>query len=302
MKHGTHFITIGTFDGIHTGHRFLFGRLETLAAQYRLKPLVLYFPLPPKTLLSPQPEMTVLSSPEEKRLLLRKTGTPGKVLDFNELRTLSAQQFFKLLLTRYQMGGLLVGPDFAFGKNRCGSIDFLRQACKKAQIPFHIVPFYHVGPAKISSSLIRKTLAGGDIAASNAFLGRPYEVTGKVVKGKQLGRKLGFPTANLDTGIYKILPLGVFAVKVRVGRRYYDGFCNIGFRPTVNSIDDKLPLVEVNIFDFKQSIYGRKITIWFAEKLRDETKFDGLDALVQRLKADRMQARQILRHFVFKPS
>lgn len=301
MKHGTYFITIGTFDGVHTGHRFLFGRLETLAAQYRLKPLVLYFPLPPKTLLSNHPEMTVLSSPEEKRVLLRQSGTPCQALDFNLLRTLSAQQFFNRLLTHYKMGGLLVGPDFAFGKNRSGSVEFLRQACKKAQIPFHVAPFYHVGTEKISSSLIRKTLAGGDIAGSHAFLGRPYAVTGLVIKGKQLGRKLGFPTANLDTGIYKVLPLGVFAVKVRVGRRYYDGFCNIGFRPTVNSINDKLPLVEVNIFDFKQSIYGRKITIWFARKLRDETKFDGLDALVARLKADRTQARQILRHFVFKP-
>ena len=289
-------ITIGTFDGVHIGHRFLLNQLEILAAQYQLKPLALYFPLPPKTLLSPIPEMTVLTLPDEKKRLLRALGTPAKPLDFKECRRMSAKSFFnEILLNQYNMGGLLIGADFALGKNRQAGAEWLRNKCAKLNLPFDIVRFYKTGTQKISSSLIRKTLASGDIERANLLLGHPYEVTGQVVKGKQLGRTLGFPTANLDTGLYKILPLGVFAVKVRVGKDIYDGFCNIGFRPTVNSIDGKLPLVEVHIFDFDADIYGRKITIWFVDKLRDETKFTSLPALVSQLKQDRREAKKILK-------
>lgn len=298
MKKRKNFITVGTFDGVHSGHRFLFNNLDRLAARHLQNPLVLYFPLPPKTLLSPVPEMTVLSIPLEKKHLLKQTGMPAASLDFDFCRNLSPENFFtEILLKKYNMGGFLAGPDFAFGKDRQGGLAFLRKACEEQQIPFETAPFYLDDGEKISSSLIRKTLALGEIPQANALLGRPYELSGKVIKGHQLGRKLGFPTANLDTGIYKILPLGVFAVKVRVGTKFYNGFCNIGFRPTVNTIHEKLPLVEVNIFDFNQSIYGRKITIWFVEKLRNETKFNGLDSLVKQLQKDRSQAKEVLKRF-----
>ena len=299
MKKAKNLITVGTFDGLHAGHRALFGKLEMMAARHRLKPLALYFPLPPKTLLAEHPEMTVLTLPDEKKFLLKKEAVPARALDFAACRNLSPEQFFDILRTQYDMGGLLAGPDFAFGKDRRGGIDFLREQCEKYGLPFDVAEFSVAGGEKISSSLIRKLLAQGDITLANALLGRPYELTGRVIKGHQLGRKLGFPTANLDTGIYKILPLGVFAVKVRVGRKIYDGFCNIGFRPTVNPIHAKLPLVEVNIFDFKQSIYGRKITIWFVQKLRNEMKFSGLDNLVAQLKSDREDARAALKDFTF---
>ena len=291
-----HFITIGTFDGVHAGHRFLFNRLNVLAAHHLQAPLVLYFPLPPKTLLSPRPEMTVLTTPDEKRPLLQQASAAKVIaLDFEKIHNQTPQEFFNELLTRYQMGGLLIGKDFAFGKDRQGSAEFLRTECLKRNIPFEVLDFLSCKEQKISSSLIRKTLAAGDIAQANAFLGRPYEVTGTVIVGNKLGRTLGFPTANLDTGIYKILPLGVFAVKVAVEGKMYQGFCNIGFRPTVNTIQSSIPLVEVNIFDFNQDIYGKQITVYFYDKLRDETKFNGLDALVTQLKKDRTEARCILR-------
>ena len=292
------YITIGTFDGVHAGHRFLLNELEMQAAKARLKPLVLYFPLPPKTLLGDKPEMTVLTLPDEKKRYFRELGTHTQALDFTTCRKMSAEKFFKdILLKQFDMGGLIVGADFALGKDRQAGADWLRARCEAEKIPFETARFYKTGTQKISSSLIRKTLASGDIEGANLLLGRPYEVTGKVVKGKQLGRTLGFPTANLDTGLYKILPLGVFAVKVRVGEKLYDGFCNIGFRPTVNSIDGSLPLVEVHIFDFDADIYGQHITIWFAGKLRDETKFDTLPALVAQLKQDRKDAKKILKKF-----
>lgn len=289
------FITIGTFDGVHLGHQHLFNTLETRAALHRQRAQVLYFPLPPKTLLSTQPEMTVLTLPEEKKSLFKKLGMRAETLDFRKIRSLSPQQFFNRLTNRYDLGGLLIGADFAFGNNREGSAVFLREACAAQNIPFEVLPFYKEGHEKISSSLVRKILAQGDIPHANTLLGRPYELTGRVITGHKLGRKLGYPTANLDTGIYKILPLGVFAVKVRVGTKIYNGFCNIGFRPTVNTLDTLLPLVEVHIFDFKQSIYGRKITVWFYQKLRDEMKFDGLESLKNRLWQDKQTASHILK-------
>ncbi len=289
-------ITIGTFDGIHLGHQHLFNLLETRAVRHQLKPLVLYFPLPPKTLLSPRPEMSVLTGPEEKKKLFKKMGLRAQALDFMKVRSLSPQQFFNRLVSHFSCAGLLIGADFAFGKNREGSAVFLREVCAQKNIPFEVAPFYKEEFEKISSSLIRKILAQGNIPRANALLGRPYELTGTVIPGYKLGRKLGYPTANLDTGIYKILPLGVFAVKVRVGTKIYDGFCNIGFRPTINTLDSLLPLVEVHIFDFKQSIYGRKITVWFLQKLRDETKFDSLEALKTQLAKDKQQARFLLQN------
>ena len=293
------FITIGTFDGVHRGHQHLFNLLETRAVLHRAKPLALYFPLPPKTLQTAHPEMTVLSLPDEKKRLFKDLGLRAETLDFSRVRSLSAQQFFNRLLNHFDCGGLLIGADFAFGKNREGSAVFLREACSQKNIPFEVAPFFTEDHEKISSSLIRKVLAQGDIPHANALLGRPYELSGRVITGHKLGRKLGYPTANLETGIYKILPLGVFAVKVRVGTKMYDGFCNIGFRPTVNTISTLLPLVEVHIFNFKQSIYGRKITIWFYHKLRHETKFDGLEALKAQLAQDKQQARALLKSVTF---
>ena len=293
------FITIGTFDGAHRGHQHLFNLLEARAALHQAKPFVLYFPLPPKTLQTPHPEMTVLTLPDEKKNLFKSMGLSAEALDFSKVRSLSPQQFFNRLLNHFNCGGILIGADFAFGKNREGSAVFLREACEQKNIPFEVAPFYTEGYEKISSSLIRKTLAQGDIPHANALLGRPYELTGRVITGHKLGRKLGYPTANLDTGIYKILPLGVFAVKVRVGTKIYDGFCNIGFRPTVNTLNTLLPLVEVHIFNFKQSIYGRKITVWFYQKLRNETKFDGLEELKAQLAQDKQQAADILKFVVF---
>ena len=288
-------ITLGTFDGVHTGHQYLFACLDRFAVKHLLCPKVLYFPLPPRTLLAERPEMTVLTLPHEKKQLLKQCGVQTTPLDFSRCRSLSPLAFWKQLKEKYRLGGLLIGPDFAFGKDRSGSVDFLKEQCKKENIPCEIVSFYQTGHEKISSSLIRKTLAKGDIPATTALLGRRYELTGTVVKGYKLGRKLGFPTANLDTGVYKILPLGVFAVKVRVGRNMYNGFCNIGFRPTVNTVNTLLPLVEVHIFDFNKSIYGRKVTVWFVEKLRNEMKFNSLDELKKQLHDDRTYSKQLLK-------
>lgn len=296
MKKVTHFITIGTFDGVHLGHRALFNRLEQLAVLHQLKPLVLYFSYPPKTLLSDSPAMTVLSTPPEKKELLKNclAGTKCEELNFQLYREYTPEHFFKkVLLEKYRCGGILAGPDFAFGKNRQGTGEWLQQKCSQVNIPFEIFPFYDgAAGSKISSSLIRKTLAEGNIQTANALLGRPYTAEGRVIAGHKLGRKLGFPTANLDINFYKLLPLGVYAVDVQLGHRTYRGVCNIGFRPTVNPITSIIPLTEVHILDFNQSIYGRRLKISFRHKIRGEMKFDSLDALKAQLAQDKQAARR----------
>lgn len=290
-------IAVGTFDGVHLGHRRLFSRLEQLAVQYRLRPQVLYFPYPPKTLLSPRPEMSVLSTPPEKKALLKSClDVTAQELNFQMYREYTPERFFKkVLLEKYRCSGILAGPDFAFGKNRQGDGAFLQDKCAQLGLPCEIMPFYDAPDGtKISSSLIRKTLAAGDIETANTLLGRRYSLEGRVVSGQRLGRKLGFPTANLDINFYKLLPLGVYAVKVRVGRKYYRGICNIGYRPTVNTIHSVIPLVEVHILDFKRSIYGQRIEVYFYDKIRGETKFDGLEALKAQLMRDKEAARKII--------
>ena len=290
-----YFITVGTFDGVHLGHQALFARLEQAALRRQLKPLVLCFPYPAKTLLSPTPAMTVLSTPPEKKVLLKSClAAKWEELNFQMYREYTPEQFFKkVLLAKYRCGGILAGPDFLFGKNQAGNDAWLQAKCAQANIPFEMIPFYN-GPhgEKISSALIRKTLAAGDILTANAMLGRPYSIEGRVVRGQQLGRKLGFPTANLDLNFYKLVPLGVYAVRVRVGRKWYKGICNIGYRPTVNTLSS--PLTEVHILDFNQSIYGRRIEVVFVDKIRGEQKFDSLDQLKAQLAQDKKTARKLI--------
>lgn len=298
MPKPKYFITIGTFDGVHIGHRMLFNRLEQLAVQHQLKPLVLYFPYPPKTLLSQTPAMTVLSAPPEKEALLKSCMPKSALekLNFQIYREYSPEQFFKkVLLEKYQCGGILAGPDFAFGKNRKGDVKFLQQKCAQYNIPFELFPFYDAAGMKISSSAIRKQLAAGDIFTATKLLGTPYSAQGRVIAGKRLGRKLGFPTANLDINFYKLLPLGVYAVKVRLGKKWYRGVCNIGYRPTVNPIDSIVPLTEVHILDFHQSIYGRRLQIYFVDKIRSEVKFDSLPLLQAQLAHDKQMACKLIR-------
>lgn len=298
MKKAKYFLTVGTFDGMHLGHRALFTRLEQLAVLHQLKPLVLYFPYPPKTLLSDRPAMTVLSTPPEKKILFKQMlgNTAREELNFQLYREFTPENFFKkVLLGKYRCGGLLAGPDFTFGKNAAGNSAWLKQKCAQLGLPFEMIPFYN-GPRgeKISSSLIRKTLADGQIAAANEMLGRAYSLEGRVIPGHRLGRQLGFPTANLDVNFYKLLPLGVYAVRVRVGRSWYKGVCNIGYRPTVNTISAPVPLTEVHILDFNKSIYGRRIEVVFAGKIRGEEKFADLDALKKQLARDKAAARELI--------
>ncbi len=287
------FITIGTFDGVHRGHKKLFTLLKYEAKKLGISPLALVFQFPPKNILNNNLQQSVLLDLKQKKELLKDIKTV--YLDFNKIKNLSAEDFFDLLLKKYKMGAIIVGKDFAFGKNRQGNIAFLREKCKQNNIPLFVIDFEEEGQSKISSSRLRAALRAGEISAFNKMLGRNFALEGKIIKGNQLGRKIGFPTANLDISKEQVLPRGVFAVLGYLNGKKYKGICNIGVKPTVTI--NSLPTVEVFIFDFNKDIYGQFLKVEFIQKIRDEKKFDGLGELTKQINEDCAIAHKILLKF-----
>ncbi|MBO4708073.1 MAG: riboflavin biosynthesis protein RibF [Elusimicrobiaceae bacterium] len=287
------FITIGTFDGVHRGHKKLFTLLKYKAKRLGFSPLALVFQIPPKNILNNNLEQSVLIGLKQKKELLKNITTV--YLDFNKVKDLSADDFFDILINKYKMGAIIVGKDFAFGKNRQGNISFLREKCKQNNIELFVIDFEEEDNSKISSSRLRAALKAGEIPSINKMLGRPFTLEGKVIYGNQFGRKIGFPTANLDISKEQVLPRGVFSVFVYLDGKKYKGICNIGLKPTVTI--NGIATVEVFIFDFNRDIYGKILRVEFLQKIRDEKKFDGLGELTKQINEDCAIAQKILSKF-----
>ena len=287
------FITLGSFDGAHLGHRHLIYAIKDLAALHKMQSMVLVFDCPPRVVMEGLPAGSVITSGKEKLALLRAL-KPGRIaqLNFEDVRGFTPRQFFDILLKKYKMGGLLAGPDFAFGKGREGHLGFLRKICAENSVIFMQADFVTQGGHKISSSLIRRALKEGDVAAAARLLGRPYRLSGKIIKGQQLGRKLGFPTANIDVDPLKILPRGVYAVRAYLGKEVFKSVCNIGIRPTISK--NGLPSVEAHLLNFDRNIYGRVLAVDFIDKIRDEKRFNSLDELKAQISQDSARAAEIL--------
>ena len=282
--------TIGAFDGVHRGHRFLIDSVKEVAMREHCSSAVVTFATPPQQVINPEFHPQLISTFEEKMELLAAMGVDKCiVLDFNkQLAGYSAKQFMsEILKKQFGVAHLVIGYDHRFGHNRSeGFLDYVRYGKEMGMTVESVSAFQWQGRI-ISSSVIRQLLLDGDIDAANDALGYPYYIKGVVSQGRQVGRTIGFPTANvqLDSND-KILPkVGVYAVRVEIGGIKYNGMLNIGNRPTVGNGDDIS--IEVNIFDFDKNIYCSPIKVAFIKYIRSEQKFANIVELENQLKSDK---------------
>jgi len=283
-------VTSGTFDGVHFGHSRILKRTCALAQEHGLDTVVLTFWPHPRTVVGgPKPPVRLLSTLEEKAALLEKMGIDHLVIlpfdkSFSEKSTIDYVQ--EVLINGLNTKHLVIGYDHRFGKNREGSFSFLKDRESEFGFVVEEISRQEVDDVAVSSTKIRKALATGDVRTANNYLGYAYHLTGIVVKGKQLGRTLGYPTANLQVmEKSKLIPQdGVYAVTVSFDCGTYQGMLNIGSRPTVGV--GLAQTVEVHIFDFQREVYGEEMSVDFQGFIRHECKFAGLPELKQQLADD----------------
>ena len=289
--------TIGFFDGVHQGHRFLIRQVRREAEARGLASSVITFPIHPRQVLQSDYRPRLLTTPPEKLQLLEQTGVEQCILlDFTpHLAGLSARDFMEVLKHRYRIAALLIGYDHRFGHNRSeGFDDYARHG---RELGIEVLPAeacrLEDGTA-VSSSLVRRLLADGDIAQANRCLGYSYFINGTVVGGHRVGHRLGYPTANLLPGHPdKLVPAnGVYAVRVEIGGERRGGMLNIGRRPTIGNGDDRS--IEAHIFDFNRDIYGQPLRLEFVRRIRPERKFASIDELSAQLRRDAQEIRALL--------
>jgi riboflavin kinase/FMN adenylyltransferase len=288
-------VTIGTFDGIHLGHQALLSRLCKHAARLSRPAMVLTFEPMPREYLKPEKPPARLTSWRERWHILGGCGIDYMcVLRFDErLRNLSGEDFAALLAGQLHSHLVVVGHDFRFGRNGEATASALATSGTALGFEVDIVTPVLLGGSRVSSSGVREALSRSDFELARSWLGRPYSMTGRVVQGNQLGRKLGFPTANLRTGRRRVPVAGIFAVRVHgVAADPLPGVASLGTRPTIAGGGEML--LEAHLFDFAGDLYGREIGVEFVSKLRDEEHFANLDALVVQMNKDAVDARRIL--------
>jgi len=286
-------VCIGAFDGVHRGHRSVFDLVRQRAAALGAASIAVTFAPIPRAFFSRA--VSQLSAPGEKAQAILDDGIERVLmLRFDAaLAAMSAEEFIeRVLVARLAAREVWVGEGFRFGHGRRGNLELLQRAGAEKGFDARQAPVYEMGGTRVSSSRVREMLAAGDFAAAAQLLGRRYTIGGHVVRGAQLGRKLGYPTANVRLGT-RVAPVGgVFAVRVNgVHAEPMPGVASLGVRPTVNG---KEPLLEAHLFAFDGDLYGRKIQVDFVQKLRDEEKFDSLDAMVRQIDRDARAARSIL--------
>lgn len=287
---------IGFFDGVHQGHRSLIRQIIQTAQETNRAAAVITFPIHPREILQANFCPQLLNSYSEKLEKLAETGLDYCVsLDFTlELAKLSAKDFLDMLHSKYRVECLYIGYDHRFGHNRTDGSEQYKEYGK--QLGIEIIQSHAYAPKgeHISSSVIRSLIKNGSIIKARELLTYPYPLKGLVVEGQKIGRKIGFPTANLmPVDSRKLIPAcGVYAVKVKVDNQIYGGMLNIGHRPTVQT-GDQLS-IEVNLFDFADNLYGKTIELLFFDYLRPERKMSGLDELIEQLKKDKEHALNIL--------
>ncbi len=293
-------VTIGTFDGVHKGHKTIISRISKIAKKEGLESLLLtFYPHPRHVLFSDNQNLKLINTIEEKKKYLAMTDLQNLVIhkftkDFS--RTNSVNFIRDFLVNRLNMKYMVVGHDHHFGKNREGSLKNLQELSALYDFKLEQIQAQNVDGITISSTKIRNAIINGDFKKVNSFLCCNFSVTGVVVKGNGLGNNIGFPTANIAIlNKHKILPKdGVYAVRCLVENVIYYGMLNIGFRPTI--VDSEY-VMEVHIFDFNKNIYSQEIIVEFVERIRDEKKFKSLEKLQAQLLIDSNNCKKVLNLF-----
>lgn len=291
-------VTTGTFDGVHLGHRQILQRLKDEAASIGGNDLVITFwPHPRHVIRRDDKNIRLLNTLEEKLQIFKENGIDTVLLiNFTEeFARLQPQEFINTVVVK-QIGAkvIVIGYDHRFGHNRTGSFNFLKENEEDGHYRLVEVPAFEIDGDSVSSTKIRYALNDGNIMYANTMLGYPYQIEGTVVEGINLGKSIGFPTANiLISEPYKLLPKnGVYICRIEVEGKSYDGMLNIGFNPTISG---KGWSFEVNIFDFNRDIYNQKVRVEFIHRIRDEKKFENLDSLKNQLKSDYLFTQSFLK-------
>lgn len=294
---GNAVVTVGTFDGVHSGHLEIFRKMAEDARAIGGETVVVTFHPHPRLVIHPDSKyLKFINTQEKKYDLISRAGIGHLVIIpfTREFSHLSSAEFVRRYLVEHiRVRKLIVGYDHHFGKDRLGGYNDLKGLGKIHGFEVEEVGMKMIDSIPVSSTRIRNALAGGDVVLANRLLGYDYSITGKVVYGNRIGRTIGFPTANieLEDEFKLISAVGVYACRVEWNDTLYNGMGNIGYRPTIEKGD---LTIEVHIFDFDQELYGDTITIFFIERIRDEIKFENLSALRQQLIKDRARTLDIL--------
>jgi riboflavin kinase/FMN adenylyltransferase len=287
-------VTIGNFDALHLGHQALIKRCEIIAGDSRPIAVVTFEPLPMAWFRPESAPARLMSVRQKLEYFAAENIDLVWFLRFNQaLAGMSAEDFVqKVLVDILDAGDIVVGHDFHYGKARKGDIDTLRESGRQLGFNVTAVPMLDVDGQRASSTNIRSCLAAGDLEQAKVLLGRPFRMSGRVIRGQQLGRQLGYPTANMRLAALPSPVSGVFAVRARwKGGEWLGGVANLGTRPAVGGEGF---LVETHFFDFEGDLYGRRLEVEFVKKLRDETNFEDIDDLVTQMREDERQAREHL--------
>ncbi|MGC4041222.1 MAG: bifunctional riboflavin kinase/FAD synthetase [Flavobacterium sp.] len=289
-------VTIGTFDGVHLGHQKILKQITKSAHDSNCESLVLTFFPHPRMVLQTDTEMKQLNTLDEKMALLADLGIDNLVVHpfDKEFSRLTAEEFVKqVLVDVFKAKKIIIGYDHRFGRNRTANIDDLIVFGKTYGFEVEQISAEEINEVSISSTKIRNALVDGNVELASSYLGYDYSLTGIVSKGKQLGRTIGFPTANIKIEEeYKLIPAnGVYVAKALIEGKVVFGMMNIGTRPTVDGITQT---IEIHLFDFKQDIYNQKITVSLLKRMRSEQKFESFDALKNQLFLDKISAQDFI--------
>lgn len=297
-------VSVGRFDGVHIGHQKLLRICKKSSIRKDGKVIVVTFDPGPEEVLfeKSKDEIKLLNTIEEKAALLEKAGVDYLlIIPFTKAfsHTTSFDFVKSVLVDKLHVKEVVMGFDNQYGYGRDGDFLLMNKLSKQYGFSVNEVPMEDIHKLGVSSVRIRKYLTEGNIPAANKFLGYKYQMSGHVIRGNQIGRTLGFPTANIDVKEkyrHKLMPAGVYVVEILLKKEHFYGMANIGYRPTIK-LDKHELTAEVNIFKFNRDIYDHMITMQFLEKIRDEIKFDSLESLTQQLKKDRNQACSIMERY-----